>query len=1180
MNTVLSYIAGLLALLLVAALAGPSFVDWNQFRAEFEAQAGKITGREVTIGGDISLVVLPAPHMTLNNVSVANEAGGEHPDFLRVGRVDVEVAFAPLLRGEISATSVRISRPQVHLEIAPDGGNNWDDLISISLLRENGFFAPSSVSLEKVSFEEGIVTFRDRRSDRDWKVEHLNGDVTATSLVGPMRADMSLQINQIPFVVHVGVGNFSNNKAFKITTEIESPNAPAKLLFSGISTSFSSDARVDGTASLEIGSTRQVDGEPPRAPLRIEAGIVSTGDTATLRNLIVAMAGTRLKGNARINWRNRPNVNVTLVGEALTLDPLADRFGEVLTAGKVPFGGFLDLPLPDWMDGRAKVTVDGLLTRDVLIRNAFLEAGLKDGVLTLDQLKGEVPGGTRIALSGALQSGAARQFDGRLSLNSDNLAGLSRWLDTMGAGSHDLPDVMRAGAETNEGHAVSLPLKFEEGKTDLSGRPFALATRVVLTPEKLAMRNLRLAYADKAGERGLNGNVAYIAREGKRPLLSVTFDFGDFDADPLLSLLPATVTPQSLISSYDFELALKGDHLRFGAVDARGFDLVAQLADNTLRLQQLHADHFAGARLDASGTLSGVSEFRIDALTGVMNATVKAEKGGGFFSFLGFHADGLDGPVDLNVAYSSGKAVDSEAAVDTLTMQGLLSESRVDAVMKRQWAKEGGAGAINLVANAANVDGRLLLHQLGYEANDTLLGAGSASLQMSGDIGAPMDTSFRLNVGGTTFTAKGSVIEPLGARVFTGRADISASDVTNVSAALGVPAYLADFAKLQAAGPSFVFSANVKSDAGQLALENAEIVTGRLHLAGDVTYVPAKDDRLARLSGKLESNLLDLTSIAGDSEGDALAWSPRAIDLAPMSLFEGEMDWKIGSLLLGRLRFDDASMHVSLADDVLSVTPFAARMAGGNAALTARIEGGKVGEPGIGLTLNLAGSELDALGAQFTGTSFASGKVNLALQAEAQGRSWLSLVSSINGIGQISVNGAKLMPLDVGGFARALENAKSVDQLAGLKADVLTKGQSDVQGLDGDVSIKDGLARISRDTLVLDGAKARLTAMYDFTRLAVESELDVTLDQPEEAPGFSDISSGRIGAVTRRVDVTALQQFAAQRILAQSVKDAGLDALPEALSELIGGTGMGADNDNEAGTSANVPVPVRRPASR
>ena len=61
MNTFLSYLAGFIALLLVAALAGPTFVDWNQFRGEFEAQAQKITGREVTIGGDISFVVLPAP---------------------------------------------------------------------------------------------------------------------------------------------------------------------------------------------------------------------------------------------------------------------------------------------------------------------------------------------------------------------------------------------------------------------------------------------------------------------------------------------------------------------------------------------------------------------------------------------------------------------------------------------------------------------------------------------------------------------------------------------------------------------------------------------------------------------------------------------------------------------------------------------------------------------------------------------------------------------------------------------------------------------------------------------------------------------------------------------------------------------------------------------------------------
>jgi uncharacterized protein involved in outer membrane biogenesis len=1180
LNTVLSYLAGLIALLLVAALAGPTFVDWNRFRGEFETQAQKITGREVKIGGDISFVVLPAPHLTLNNVSIANVPGGDNPDFMRIGRIDVEVALTPLLSGDISATSIKIARPQVHLEVARDGANNWRDLVSSSLLGEDSFFAPSSVSLEKVSFEEGTISFSDRHNARHWRVEHLNGNVTATSLVGPMRADLTLDVNDIPIALRLGIGKFASKKAFKISTEIQTLNAPAKLLFSGISTSFTSDARVDGTASFEYGTTKVAEGEAAHAPLRIEAGIVSNGDSATFRNLIVGMAGTTLKGDAQASWRGRPNAKIQLSGEALTLDPLLDRFSDLVAGGNgVPLTGLASLPVPGWIDGRASIKVDGLLSHDVLIKNAAIDLALKDGTLLIRQARGDIPGGSHVEVSGDLRGGDAPQFTGKVAASSNNIGGLAVWLQSLR--SELVVATPKTGNDDSKAPVVASPLKLDmsEPVHAAVARPFALVSQVKVTPDSLAFTGIRAAYAAVADPADVSGSVSF-APQAKRVVLSVDLAANKFDLDLLRALWPVDAKLKDLLDAYDFDLEIKAQHLIVQQKDVRGLELTASVADDALALKHFHADQFAGATLDFAGALSGLSQNSFDALQGTLNGTIKADKAGEFFALMGVATPGLDASADIAADFSSGHAVDSDAPLDTLTLKGALGASRVDAVLKRGRSSSDAPDAISLIANASNSDGRLLLRQLGFEANDRLSGAGSASLQMGGPVGQPYDTTFRLNVGEGTFMAKGMLSDPSGTPGFVGHVDVSASGLNTVMAALGAPDYVAQFAAAQADGPSFVLSGNMKSSARELSFDSVEVVTGNLHLAGDIALTRDDAGQTRKLSGAIETNLLDLTPIfvdkklSADGEEPLFVWSAAPLNWSALSLGTGELDVKAAKVRMGTLQFDDAVLHLSLADNVLSAAPVTAKMADGSAAITARIEGGTSGEPGIGLTFKLDDADLAKLGPQIAGTPFASGRISFDMRAEAQGRSWLALVSSIDGDGTLKLSNVQASPLDVAGYAQALNNMTSIDQLAGLKDNVLAKGQTSIDGLDGDFVIKDGTARMTRKDLVLTGGKGSLNAMFDLPRLAIDSELDVVLSDPVDAPGFSDVMSGRVGAVSRRIDTLALQQYASRRFIAQSAAAAGLKSIPKELQNLMG---LPEGSSGIAPSVAGVPVPIAKP---
>ena len=1178
MNTVLSYVAGIIALLLVAALVGPTFVDWNRFRGEFETQAQKISGREVKIGGDISFVVLPAPHLTLNDVSIANVTSGKNPDFMRIGRIDAEVALMPLLSGEIRATNIKITRPQIHLEVTQGGLNNWRDLFSSFQSNGSGIFAPSSVSLQKVNFEDGVITLNDLHASRQWRIEHINGDITATSLVGPMRADLKMSINNIPLAVRFGLGSFANQKAFRITTEVRSLNVPAKFLFSGISTSISSDARVDGTATFEYGTTKTVEGEQPQTPLRVEAGIVTTGDNATFRNLIVGMAGTTLKGTAQANWRGRPRVSVTLKGETLTLDPVVDRLAALMADDKVPLSSLVSLPIPKWIDGKLSVGVDGLLSRDMLVKNAAINLGLKDGTLKINELRGDIPGGSHFELSGDLVSGDKPQFAGKLSAKSDSLAALAFWFQSL----NPEPETTKVGEDklvadtANAGVAQNAP-------GSAMARPFAVTSQILLTSDQLAFKNIKAAYAATPDGANATGQVSFMAADERRRI-SADMVLTTFDFDPLAAFWPARFDLKNFLVSDDLDLRLKAQHLTIDKIWASGVDVVAKLDHGELSLDRFHVDNLAGANIDMAGTLAGAPELAINALQGTLTGQLKTDVAGVFLSALGINLPTIEGPADISIDLGSGHAVDSDHLLDTLTIKGLLGAARVDAVLKRTRGDKGAADNINLIANAANNDGRALLHQLGVDANDGLLGAGSASLQVVGDVDKPYDTNFRLNVGEGTFTAKGTLSDPFGQRNFVGEATISASSLDAVTAALGASKEVSRFAAAQADGPGFVFSSDLNSQRGSLAFKSIEVVTGKLHLTGDLTVAVDDVADMKKISGNIETNLFDLTPVFADDvksdkvkDNDMLgmfAWSTAPIDWSPLSYATGDVDLKIARLSLGTLNLDNASMHLAIADDVLSITPFAANLADGMAAITARIEGGKSGEPGIGLTFKLDGADISKLGTQMVGRSFAAGSVNVDLRAEAQGRSWLALVSSINGVGTFVTRNVRFAPLDVAGYAKALTSLTSVDQLSHLSSDVLSTGETPVDNINGDITIKDGLAEVQQDELVMKGGKANLKAMFDLPRLAVDSELDVKLTDVADAPGFADVSSGRVGAVSRRLDTNALEQFAARRFLAKSAEEAGLKTLPKELQNLMGLPDAKTGSEPAIG---GVPVPMAKP---
>lgn len=1160
MNSFLTFIAGLLVTLLLVALIGPSLVDWNQYRAGIEAQASKASGREVRIEGDIGFNVLPSPHIRLNKMTISQAAPAGGDMFARFDEVDAEVALAPLFGGEISITHITIIRPEIHLVVNEKGEANWYDLISMDAAAREGAFSLAAVSLDAAQFEDGSLSYLNQRSGHSWLAQNITGTVTATSLLGPMRGEFDMRVEDVPLSLKLGLAYFGGNKAFPVTVEADMKNTDTKFLFSGLATEFSATARLDGNGSIEYGKAPGNGGKDALPPVRVEAGVVANGTGATFRDLAVMMAGTTLKGKAAAKWETRPYITIDLATDALTLDPLADRFGEFVAAnGPLP-KAISGLEIPTSYDADLSVDVEGLMANDALVRKAALTLSLDKGALHIDNASGEIGGATQVSLAGVLRPGeTGNQFQGDMSLTSKRLSELAMWLDGL----------RHPGKQ--EGPLASLRLKGQN--------QFALTSKLDLLADKISFKGIKVAYAASAAQPALRGDVSYQMREGAHNVLVADLRTAAFDFDPLLALQPVDgKSGRAFLQDHDVGLKINADAVTAYDTKLSGLNADLLMENGKLHIATLEIADVVGTKISLKADLSGVTTGVLADVKGSFAGRIEGREFGQLLTLAGYDVPAFPAEVAIDLTGQSGEADDAQVRLDTLTLKGLVGDSRVDAVVKRRHENEGGVDSVDILANAVHANGAELLRQLRFAPAIENPGPGNASLRMTATSAQDYDTEFRLNVGDAVLKVTGSLSKPLEDYRFEGKLDLDSPSLSRVFSLYGAPDVLADFAERQADGTGLVLTSDMQSDRAHLHLENIEAVAGNLRLSGMAGFQRGRENENGILTGDLAMNRLDVGGLMGlpaVANEAGFVWPATALGWKVLGELDADMTVKIDQLLMGPATFEQNDLKVELAGGVMNVESAAAQFAGGRATLSAKLTGGEA-EPALNLLVAADDGDLGAASKQLAGMAFASGRFDGQLQVSGQGRSWLALVSSMKGMASITSNGGALIPLDVDGFGKALVSLDKMDGFPPLVQEVLMSGTTSFDDLAMASVISDGVMGLKDQNVKLDGGEGTLSASLDLPRLAMTSRLDVRLDAPEKAPAFSITSRGRTGAMETRTDTGALENFIAARLIAKQAEDLGVGALPPELSNLI----EAPANDNREARPAKaggVALPLARP---
>lgn len=154
MRKVLIVVGIVLAVLIVAAIALPFFVNADSFRPRIEAALQQSLGRRVQIG-KLSLSLL-AGGVTADNISIADDPAFSNTPFVHAKSLDVGVDMGALIFSRtLHVRSLTLVEPQVALLHTPSGAWNFSSLGAKTDKQPSG---SSDLSVEKLRVLRGAIT--------------------------------------------------------------------------------------------------------------------------------------------------------------------------------------------------------------------------------------------------------------------------------------------------------------------------------------------------------------------------------------------------------------------------------------------------------------------------------------------------------------------------------------------------------------------------------------------------------------------------------------------------------------------------------------------------------------------------------------------------------------------------------------------------------------------------------------------------------------------------------------------------------------------------------------------------------------------------------------------------------------------------------------------------------------
>ena len=178
-----------LAVVVVLAFGLLATVPSERIAQAVSSQFEAMTGRKLEVLGEIKPRLFPSLGVTTGPVSIANAdwASSDQPLFRAEG-LSIDVNLGALLGGEVKILGLTTDRPEINLERAADGRENW--VFAASAAGEVGGAGAvpppaTGFTLDKGSIIVGQLNFTDQQSGRSVALDEVNATLSIPDFSGP-----------------------------------------------------------------------------------------------------------------------------------------------------------------------------------------------------------------------------------------------------------------------------------------------------------------------------------------------------------------------------------------------------------------------------------------------------------------------------------------------------------------------------------------------------------------------------------------------------------------------------------------------------------------------------------------------------------------------------------------------------------------------------------------------------------------------------------------------------------------------------------------------------------------------------------------------------------------------------------------------------------------------------------
>ena len=402
----LRYLLIFIVILVAAVVAIPFVIPADIVASQVVQLTKDKTGRDLTLGGDISFSVYPNVGVSLEDVSLSNPPGMPEGVMLTTGKMRLSLQLMPLLSGNVKVKTFELVEPRVNLLTDVNGKSNWDFGAPDAGRDQPSDPAPDAtpdggagadfgqISLDDVRIVNGVVRYLDETAGTAFEGTNVNVALSLPSAQSNLNVSGSMTWRGETVELKTVLGpldQLTQNKATNLQLQIASTHLATS--FSG-SLSLQDGFALDGKLDAKSPSLRNLaawTGNPlapgqgledfsAGATVKIAGGEISLGDAQ------LGLDGMRAQGTMTVNTNGtRPLITASLGVDQIDLNKYMTAPSNNQPSQPSAAAGWSDEPLDlsglRAVDANLRMAASKIQYRKVTIDNSQLSVTMKGGQL-------------------------------------------------------------------------------------------------------------------------------------------------------------------------------------------------------------------------------------------------------------------------------------------------------------------------------------------------------------------------------------------------------------------------------------------------------------------------------------------------------------------------------------------------------------------------------------------------------------------------------------------------------------------------------------------------------------------------------------------------------------------------------------------------------------------------------